>query len=156
MATSKNKKSRSATPSPKKSGRFVYWILGIIALAGLADATYLTVGHLTGENAVCGAALGCSTVLSSRYAAIMGIPTAGFGAVAYFTVFSLSVLAAFGYLGVHRWLVGLISLMLLGSIYFLYLQAFVLHAFCPFCLFSAALTFLLAGLCLAFPPPRRP
>ena len=41
--------------------------------------------------------------------------------------------------------------MFIASLYFLYLQAFVLHAFCPFCLFSAAMTFLLAGLLLAFP-----
>ena len=39
--------------------------------------------------------------------------------------------------------------MFLASLYFLYLQAFVLHAFCPFCLFSAAMTFLLAGILVA-------
>lgn len=155
MATPKSRKARSTKPPGSRSGAVIYWILAVIALAGLADATYLTVGHLTGENAVCGAALGCSTVLSSRYATVMGLPTASFGALAYFTVFSLSILAAFGYARVHGWLVGLVSLMLVASLYFLYLQAFVLHAFCPFCLFSAALTFLLAGLCLAFPAPRR-
>ncbi len=156
MAMSKNEKARPAQARAEGSGsgRVIYWILIVIALAGLADATYLTVGHLTGENAVCGSALGCSTVLSSRYATVMGLPTASLGAVAYFTVFSLSLLAAFGYARVHSWLAGVISLMLLASLYFLYLQAFVLHAFCPFCLFSAALTFLLAGLCLAFPAPR--
>jgi uncharacterized membrane protein len=43
--------------------------------------------------------------------------------------------------------------MLLASFYFLYLQAFVLHAFCPFCLGSAAITFILAGLMLFAPRP---
>jgi len=41
--------------------------------------------------------------------------------------------------------------MFIASLYFLYLQAFVLHAFCPFCLFSAAMTFLLTGLVIALP-----
>jgi uncharacterized membrane protein len=38
-----------------------------------------------------------------------------------------------------------------ASLYFLSLQAFVLHAFCPFCLLSAALTFFLTGLLLVIP-----
>jgi uncharacterized membrane protein len=33
-------------------------------------------------------------------------------------------------------------------------QAFLLHAFCRYCLFSAAITFLLTGLIVA--TPRRP
>jgi len=132
----------------------VYWALAVIALLGLADATYLTVAHLTGDDAVCGSSLGCSTVLGSAYATIRGIPTAAFGAVAYFTVFSLAILAAFGYARMRGLLMVLVGVMFAASLYFLYLQAFVLHAFCPFCLFSAAVTFLLAGLLLAFPASR--
>lgn len=132
----------------------MYWILALIALVGLADATFLTVAHLTGDDSVCGSALGCSAVLTSPYASLGKVPTAAFGAVAYFTVFSLAVLGAFGYAMVGRLLAIVVGLMFLASLYFLYLQAFVLHAFCPFCLLSAALTFLLAGLLLAFPTPR--
>ena len=128
--------------------------MACVALAGLADATFLTVSHLTGDDAVCGSLAGCSVVLGSAYATIKGIPTAAFGAGAYFTVFSLAILAAFGYAGVRRFLVLMVSAMFLASLYFLYLQAFVLHAFCPFCLFSGAVTFLLAGLLLAAPTDR--
>ncbi len=132
----------------------MYWSLAVVALLGLADATFLTVGHLTGDDAVCGSVLGCSTVLGSAYATMWGIPTAAFGAIAYFTVFSLAILAAFGYARMRELLVVVVGLMFAASLYFLYLQAFVLHAFCPFCLFSAAMTFLLAGLLLAFPATR--
>ena len=131
-----------------------YWIVAVIALIGLADATFLTIAHLTGDDAVCGSMAGCSQVLGSPYAAFHGIPTAGFGAVAYFAAFSLAVLAAFGYARVKIFLVLLVSAMFLASLYFLYLQAFVLHAFCPFCLLSAALTFFLAGLLVALPARR--
>lgn len=141
---------------PATGGRSsaVYWIVAGVALLGLADATFLTVAHLTGDDAVCGSFAGCSEVLGSTYAAIKGVPTAALGAVAYFTVFSVAILAAFGYTQVRGFLLAVVAAMLIASLYFLYLQAFVLHAFCPFCLFSAAVTFLLAGLLLAFPAGR--
>lgn len=136
-----------------KSSVLVYWIIAVLALAGLADATFLTISHLTGDDAVCGSLSGCSKVLGSAYASIRGIPTAAFGVAAYFTVFSLAVLAAFRYAGMRTLLFCLVGLMFLASLYFLYLQAFVLHAFCPFCLGSAAVTFLLGGLILFAPRP---
>jgi uncharacterized membrane protein len=40
------------------------------------------------------------------------------------------------------------------TLWLLYVQAFLLHAFCRYCLFSAAFTFLLAGLVVAGLPPR--
>jgi uncharacterized membrane protein len=40
-----------------------------------------------------------------------------------------------------------------ATLWLLYVQAFVLHSFCRFCLFSAAITFLLMGLVVATPPP---
>lgn len=153
-AKNKGEREQVSAGNRLRSSSILYWSLAIVALLGLADATFLTVGHLTGDDAVCGSALGCSTVLGSAYATMRGIPTAAFGAVAYFTVFSLAVLAVFGYARMRGFLVIVVSLMFLASLYFLYLQAFVLHAYCPFCLFSAALTFLLAGLLLAFPAPR--
>jgi uncharacterized membrane protein len=138
---------------PGKPSVGIYWIVAVLALVGLADATFLTIAHLTGDDAVCGSLAGCSTVLGSSYSAIRGIPTAGFGAIAYFSAFSLAVLAAFRYANARGLLLLLVGLMLLASFYFLYLQAFVLHAFCPFCLGSAAITFILAGLMLFAPRP---
>ena len=134
-----------SSPAARTRSSMVYWIVAVIALLGLADATFLTVAHLTGDDAVCGSFAGCSAVLGSAYATIKGIPTAAFGAIAYFTVFSAAILAAFGYTRVRGFLFTLVASMFIASLYFLYLQAFVLHAFCPFCLFSAAMTFLLAG-----------
>jgi uncharacterized membrane protein len=144
----------SGSPPARVRSSVVYWILAFVALLGLADATFLTVAHLTGDDAVCGSFAGCSAVLGSAYATMKGIPTAAFGAMAYFTVFSLAILAAFGYAWLRRVLVLVVAAMFMASLYFLYLQAFVLHAFCPFCLFSAAMTFLLAGTLVALPADR--
>ena len=143
-----------STPQLGRGQHIVLMIMAVIALAGLADATFLTVAHLAGDDSVCGPSAGCSQVLGSAYAAIRGIPTAAFGAFAYFVAFSCAVCAAFGYRGARRALNFTIAAMFLATLWFLYLQAFVLHAYCPFCLFSAALTFLLSGLALATTPDR--
>ncbi len=80
-----------------------------------------------------------------------GIPVALVGALAYFSVFSLATFAAFGYARARTLLIPIIVAMFLATLWFLYVQAFVLHAYCRYCLFSAALTFLLAGLVIAVP-----
>ncbi len=128
--------------------------MALIALCGLADATFLTVMHLTGDDSLCGPSSGCSTVLSSVYASIGGFPTAAFGMVAYFAAFSVAVCCAFGYPKARVFLTWMVAAMFLATLGFLYLQAFVLHAFCPFCLLSAALTFLLAGILVGTLPAR--
>ena len=127
-----------------------YTIAALIALIGLADATYLTVTHLTGEDVVCGSG-DCSVVLGSVYATVAGIPTAAFGALAYFAVFSSALLAAFGYTRARIFLTLVVAVMFGVTVWLLYVQAFILHAFCPFCLLSAALTFFLAGIIIATP-----
>ena len=133
-----------------RSQTIFYTVAALIALIGLADATYLTVTHLTGEDAVCGSG-DCSAVLGSVYATVAGIPTAAFGALAYFAVFSSALLAAFGYTRARIFLTLVVAVMFGVTVWLLYVQAFILHAFCPFCLLSAALTFFLAGIIVATP-----
>jgi uncharacterized membrane protein len=116
----------------------------LLSLVGLADAIYLTVKHLAGRSVQCTITSGCEEVLSSAYATIGGVPLAALGALAYFTVFSLAILAAFGNHWAAKILLYVVGLMLAVSIYLFILQAFILHAFCQFCLLSAAVTLLLA------------
>jgi len=118
----------------------LYAAAALVSLLGLADAIYLTVEHVTGQSVRCTIVAGCSEVLSSQYAVVAGVPLAMIGAAAYFSVFSLATLAAFGYRVAATLLTPLILLMFLVSLWLIYLQAFVIHAFCQFCLFSAAVT----------------
>lgn len=124
----------------------LYTLAALIALVGLGDAIYLTVQHLTGQNADCIASAGCETVLASSYAAIGKVPLAGLGAAAYFAVFSFATLAAFGHTSARPLFLLLVAAMLGVTCWLLYLQAFVLHAFCDFCLLSAALTAMLSAI----------
>ena len=118
----------------------LYIIAAILAVLGLADAIYLTVEYLLGENATRVVAVGCSEVLASKYAALGKIPLASLGAVAYFTAFSLAIVAAFGYRRVEILLMLLVEAMFVVTLWLLLVQAFVLHAFCNYCLLSATIT----------------
>lgn len=133
----------------------LYTTVAIVAVVGLADATYLTVQALTGETLSCGGSPDCFRVLGSSYAKLGGIPVASLGALAYFTVFTFATFAAFGYARAPKFLVFVAGAMFLTTLWLLYVQAFVLHAYCQYCLFSAAITFLIAGLLIAVPPSQR-
>jgi uncharacterized membrane protein len=132
----------------------LYTAVAIVSAIGLADATFLTVQALTGETLSCGGSPDCSRVLGSSYAKIGGIPVAMLGALAYFSVFSFATFAAFGHGWVRKFLALTVGVMFMATLWLLYVQAFLLHAYCRYCLFSAAITFLIAGLLIAVPPPH--
>lgn len=123
-------------------------LAAVFALVGLADSVYLTVHHYTGEKVPCSVTGGCETVLSSQYAEMFGIPTAAFGAMAYFLVFSLAILTQYGNRKMWNVLGAVVAVMSAFTLYLVYLQAFVIDAFCQFCLVSAATTLSLFGLFL--------
>ena len=118
----------------------------IVSLVGLGDAIYLTVQHLSGRSVKCTVTNGCSAVLGSSYASVAGIPTAAFGVLAYFAAFSLATLAVFGYGWARAGLALLVVPMLIATILLVSVQAFVLHAYCEFCLLSAVMTLTLTVL----------
>jgi uncharacterized membrane protein len=132
----------SSTPggSRAKLRKRLYIVAALVALLGLADGIYLTVEHITGRTAECIASSGCQDVLSSKYAAMGPIPLAALGAFAYFTAFSAALLAAFGYPKCGGFFAFVVTLMFATTLCLLYIMAFVLHAFCDYCLFSAAVT----------------
>lgn len=127
-------------PNSGRRAAILYGLAAFVSLIGLADAIYLTVEHLSGRSVRCTIVKGCSEVLSSPYATLNGIPLAGVGAVAYFTVFSAATLAAFGYKGAGKFAAFVAGFMFLFTIWLVYLQAFVIKAFCQFCLLSALVT----------------
>lgn len=154
-AKAKQGGERKSSAALSRRAVVVYTIAAGLALCGLADAIFLTVQALTGETAVCGGSTGCAQVLGSAYARVGPIPLAGFGTLAYFTAFSFAIFAAFGYRSARKFFALSVAAMFVVTLWLLYLQAFVLHAFCRYCLLSAAITFLLAGLVVAGPSPSR-
>ena len=105
-----------------------------LALIGLAIALYLTVTKLTGGLPVCGPVKGCEDVARSEYSAILGIPTAAFGAVFSIATFALGMV--WWRRGDRRALLGAYGLGLFGVLfvaYLSYLELFVIHAVCAWC-----------------------
>lgn len=120
-------------------------IAAIVACFGLIDSGYLTIKHLQGTYIRCDDE--CSAVLGSKYAeGIGGVPLAGFGAMAYLSAVTAAFLAACGSSRARQAFTVISVGMALFSVWLIYLQAFVIHAFCKYCLASAATSFTLAGL----------
>jgi uncharacterized membrane protein len=143
--------AEAKTMTERRDGVRVWDVLtAAVALVGLADASYLTVEHLSGRSVRCMIVSGCDEVLQSAYATFAGhVPVAALGALAYFTVFSLATLALSGYAGARRLIAPLVAVMFLATVWFVYLQAFVIQAYCVYCLLSAGVTTTLALLTLA-------
>ena len=149
VITSEYSENKTSEPAGRRTRTVIYTLAALLSLAGLTDAIYLTVEHLTGETAGCVVTKGCAEVLGSKYATIGKVPLAALGALAYFTAFSLATLAAFGIRRVRVLLMLLVQGMFAVTLWLVLVQAFVLHAFCDYCLFSAAVTLLLTGLVTA-------
>jgi uncharacterized membrane protein len=147
------KKDRIEKSRPEGSrGKIIFYTAAaLIALVGLAEATYLTAIFLSGETAVCGNSPDCFKVLGSSYAKIGSFPVSGLGALAYFSVFTFAIFAAFDYGRARKFFNLTVFTMFAVTLWLLFVQAFRLHAFCRYCLFSAALVFLLTGLVVARP-----
>ncbi len=127
---------------------WLYLIAALLSLVGLADSIYLTIQDISGQTLRCTLS-DCNDVLRDPHSHIGPVPLAALGAAAYFTVFSLATLAAFGHRFARPLLAGLVALMFLMTLWLLYLQAFVIHHFCQYCLLSAAVTITLTAIVLA-------
>jgi len=113
----------------------------VLSLVGVADGIYLTVHHYTQEAVPCSLTDGCEQVLTSQYAEIAGIPLAALGAAAYFLAFSFALLSIYGNKITWKLFGFQVVLMALFTGWLLYVQAYLIHAFCQFCLLSALTTF---------------
>jgi uncharacterized membrane protein len=125
-------------PSVKDGeGRNLRVVLGVLAAAGLLISVYLTWVHFAQVAPVCvGGSGGCETVQSSRYATVLGVPVAVLGIIGYAGLLFSAVLR--GELGVYLgFLFALVGT--LFSAYLTYLEVFVIHAICQWCVASAAI-----------------
>jgi uncharacterized membrane protein len=104
---------------------------GLVAGAGGAVAGYLTYVHYRPDALVCTGGGGCEAVQESRYAELVGVPVALLGLLAYAAVLALVVWDT----PAARTLAAAIGLSAAGfAVYLLVLQAFVIDAWCVWCL----------------------
>lgn len=110
--------------------------ISVVAFLGMVDALYLTV--MRGVPVPCSVSGGCNEVLTSEYSAVFGIPLSVIGLTFYVAVFCMAILDAFGTAPLLKWIFWLALPGVAITLVLLYLQAFVIHHFCQYCLASAA------------------
>ena len=113
-----------------------------VAAAGFIVAGHLAVTKLMGGSAAfCTEGGGCDAVQSSRYATMLGVPTALWGALAYAAVGGLT---AAGWTAARWQSAFAIAAGAVGfSAYLTWISASVIRAFCGYCLTSGAVAVVL-------------
>jgi len=133
-----------------KTGPAFYWAIFVLACLGVLDATYLLIYKLTGNNQMCLGNGGCHDVNFSPYAEIGKIPVAVFGIAAFLVIAAILLLEPRMRLAKENGPLAIFGISLAGvafSAYLTWLEVYVIHAICPFCVASAvliALIFILA------------
>ena len=135
--------------------------IALLALVGLFVALYLWLHALGfGGPIKCGTG-GCDTVQTSPWAVFLGLPVAFYGVVGYCAIFILALVALRpAALLEQKWnilLVGLATVGVLFTAYLTYLELFVIHAICRWCVGSAiiiAAIWIVALLSLRSPATR--
>lgn len=137
---------RMNKPAINKNDLVLFWGSVVFAILGLLDALYLLIYKLTGNSRMCLGNGGCHDVNFSPYSEIYGIPISVFGLVAYLAVLCILVLEdrlkiayEFGPLAIF----GISLVGVVFSAYLTYLELYIIHAVCPFCVISAILITLL-------------
>jgi len=117
--------------------------IALLALVGFFVALYLWLHALgVGGPLKCGTGA-CDTVQTSRWAVFLGLPVAFYGVVGYVAIFVVAIAAlrpaALLQRGWSLLLLALASGGMLFTAYLTYIELFVIHAICRWCVGSAAI-----------------
>lgn len=129
---------------PRAINRKLVLLLAVLCLVGFIDAAYVSIKQIQGGPLPCAIVTGCDTVITSQYSKIFGIPVALFGAVFY--LINIILLVEHFNTGRAHFIGYLTKTALVGflaTLWFLYLQIFVIAALCLYCLVSAAVSLIL-------------
>ena len=122
--------------------------IAVLALVGLFVALYLWLHALGFGGAIkCGTSGGCEVVQTSQWAVFLGQPVALYGVVGYLAVLVVALTALRpAALAERRWnvlLAGLSTVGVLFTAYLTYLELFMIHAICRWCVGSAVIIMLI-------------
>jgi uncharacterized membrane protein len=127
--------------------------LALLAVVGICIALYLTL-YKVGVIGVLSCSIGsCETVNTSRWSVLLGIPIAAWGLVAYIALLLLAMIGSGESreqsVPIARMLVALAGWSVLFSVWLTYLELFVIHAICIWCVSSALLWVVILAVCVA-------
>jgi len=110
--------------------KLAFWL----CVLGALISGYLLQSKILGSDLLCGVSL-CGVVNNSQYSQMFGIPVSAYGLLFYV---SMAILITFGYK--RLFFLGSIA-GLLFSVYLTYIEAFVIYAWCQWCIMSAWIAF---------------
>jgi len=119
----------------------LYWASVALTALGAAVSIYMTIYKLTDNNAMCLGSGDCASVNASIYSEIYGIPVGLVGVGGYLSILAVLLLEQYsknkffkenGPMGTFFLTVGGFGF----TLYLVYIEAFVLKAWCPFCVTS--------------------
>jgi uncharacterized membrane protein len=116
-------------------------IVAMLSLAGIFVALYLLLYKLGLIGALTCSIGSCETVNTSKWATFLGLPVAGWGVAWYVGMFVIALVST-GERFAQSASVSLVLLLVAGagllfSLYLTYLELFVIHAICQWCVVSA-------------------
>jgi uncharacterized membrane protein len=129
----------------------IIMIMIFLSIVGIADSGYITYEKFSGAIPVCGEGFDCGSVLSSPYSQIGPIPLSllGFG---YYTTILLVMAGKLLEIPAVKKTWPVLALTSFGfafSLFLIGLMAFVIEAWCLYCLISAGTSTLLFGFGIA-------
>lgn len=116
-------------------------IIPILGIVGIGISSYLTYVHYEGVSAICLGITHCDVVLSSPYSVMWGIPLSIPGLVMYGTLTTLGFWQlraekeSQSLLALEIYMIALAGILFTAYLY--YLEIFVIHAFCTWCVASS-------------------
>ena len=122
-------------------------LVALVALAGVFVASYLTLYKLGYIGTLACAVGSCETVQTSKWATFLGVPVGAWGVGYYIGVLALAIVGLTARFADSRRLseilLGVTAFGLVFSLWLTYLELFVIHAICQWCVVSAILATIL-------------
>jgi uncharacterized membrane protein len=117
-------------------------VAAALGLVGLLISAYLWLWKIGALGALACGDGGCETVQLSAYASLLGMPVALLGVVGYLAILIVALTGLQPRFAAARWptdvLLALAAAGVAFSVYLTYLEAAVIHAWCRWCIGSAA------------------
>jgi protein-disulfide isomerase/uncharacterized membrane protein/rhodanese-related sulfurtransferase len=111
-----------------------------LSLLGLFDSLYLLYTYTSPSRPMVCIGTGCDAVRASAYSTLWGVPMPVFGVLGYMLLAVVIIAESLFSTRLARWaryaLLGMTGFGFLFSVYLEYLQAFVIHAYCAWCVTS--------------------
>ena len=119
--------------------KWLYRLSVAFAVIGLAVSIYMWIYKVTQNELMCLGSGACSVVNQSRFSEVYDIPVAAIGTAGYAAILALLFLErSGGYFKLNGTLLifGLALTGFLFTLYLVYVEVFLIKAYCPFCITS--------------------